>query len=332
MPSPAVEISGLVKAYGAVRAVDGLNLAADAGRITAVLGPNGAGKTTAIECAEGLRSPDAGTVRVLGLDPVRDGAGLRARVGVMLQDGGLPSGAPSLACLRHVAAMYARPRGIEELSERLGLEAFARTTVRRLSGGQRQRLALACAVVGRPEVVFLDEPSAGLDPQGRRAVWDLVAELRAVGVCVVLTTHLMEEAEALADQVVIVDHGRVIAGGSPAELRAAGGPPGIRFTGPPGLAAALTRDVPGVVVEEVDGGAYLARPPTTGTTDAAAGAAGPDGVDPGGADPGGDGAVAARIAALTAWGASHGILLTEFATGSRTLEDVFLDLTGRALR
>lgn len=332
MPSPAVEISGLVKAYGAVRAVDGLTLEADAGRITAVLGPNGAGKTTAIECAEGLRSPDAGTVRVLGLDPVRDGAGLRARVGVMLQDGGLPSGAPALACLRHVAAMYARPRDIGELSERLGLAAFARTPVRRLSGGQRQRLALACAVVGRPEVVFLDEPSAGLDPQGRRAVWDLVAELRAAGVSVVLTTHLMEEAETLAHHVVIVDHGRIIAEGSPADLRAAEGPPGIRFTGPPGLAAALTRDVAGVVVEEVDGGTYLARLLTTGTTDATAGAAGRDGARPGGADPGGDSAVAARIAALTAWGAANGFLLTGFASGSRTLEDVFLDLTGRELR
>ncbi len=324
MPRPAVEISGLVKAYGAVRAVDGLTLAADAGRITAVLGPNGAGKTTVIECAEGLRSPDAGTVRVLGLDPVRDGAGLRARVGVMLQDGGLPSGAPSLACLRHVAAMYARPRDIGELSGRLGLETFARTTVRRLSGGQHQRLALACAVVGRPEVVFLDEPSAGLDPQGRRAVWDLVSELRAAGVSVVLTTHLMEEAETLADHVVIVDHGRVIAEGSPADLRAAGGPPGIRFAGPPGLAAAIARDVPGVLVEEVDGGEYVAH--------LAPGAAGA--VDPGRTAPGreADGRVAALIATLAAWGASNGFLLTGFATGSRTLEDVFLDLTGRALR
>jgi len=327
VPSPAVEFSGLVKAYGAVRAVDGLTLAADSGRITAVLGPNGAGKTTAIECAEGLRSPDAGTVRVLGLDPVRDGAGLRARVGVMLQDGGLPSGAPTLACLRHVAAMYARPRDIDELSERLGLEAFARTTVRRLSGGQRQRLALACAVVGRPEVVFLDEPSAGLDPQGRRAVWDLVAELRAAGVSVVLTTHLMEEAETLADHVVIVDHGRVIAEGSPADLRAAGGPPGIRFAGPPGLASALTRDVPEVVVEEIGGGAYLARP-VAAESQGVSRAAGRDDTEPGG----GDRDVAARIAALTAWGASHGILLTEFTPGSRSLEDVFLDLTGRALR
>ena len=324
MPRPAVEISGLVKAYGAVRAVDGLTFSAAAGRITAVLGPNGAGKTTAIECAEGLRSPDAGTVRVLGLDPVRDSAGLRARVGVMLQDGGLPSGAPSLACLRHVAAMYARPRDIDELSERLGLEAFARTTVRRLSGGQRQRLALACAVVGRPEVVFLDEPSAGLDPQGRRAVWDLVAELRAAGVSVVLTTHLMEEAETLADHVVIVDHGRVIAEGSPADLRAAGGPPGIRFTGPPGLAAAIGRDVPGILVEEVGGGGYVAHldPDAAGEGDLVRHAPGNDA----------DGRVAALIATLAAWGASNGFLLTGFATGSRTLEDVFLDLTGRALR
>ncbi len=313
MPAPAVEIVDLVMSYGDVRAVDGLSLVAEAGRVTAVLGPNGAGKTTAIECCEGLRIPDAGQIRVIGLDPVRHAEQVRARIGVMLQDGGLPSGAPALACLRHVAAMYARPRDVEELTARLGLAAFARTTVRRLSGGQRQRLALACAVVGRPEVAFLDEPTAGLDPQGRHAVWDLVTELRSDGVAVVLTTHLMEEAETLADAVAIVDHGRVIAEGSPTSLRTAGGAGGLRFAGPPGLAEAMTRDLGDVVVSEVAPGAYVASSSS-----------------PGGEDD--DAATASRIAALSAWGARRGALLTGFAAGARTLEDVFLDLTGRDLR
>src|SRR5690606_39108299 len=169
----AVRVRGLVKRYDGRAVVDGLELAARPAAVTAVLGPNGAGKTTTVECCEGLRSPDAGTVRVLGLDPVADAAALRPRVGAMLQDGGLPTGVRAMEMLRHVSRMYAAPRDVDELAERLGLHAFARTTVRRLSGGQRQRLALAAAVVGGPEVVFLDEPSAGMDPQSRRAVWDL---------------------------------------------------------------------------------------------------------------------------------------------------------------
>jgi ABC-2 type transport system ATP-binding protein len=173
----AVEVRGLVKRYDGRAVVDGLDLVARQGAVTAVLGPNGAGKTTTIECCEGLRSPDGGSVRVLGRDPVADARALRPRVGVMLQDGGLPTGVRALELLRHVAAMYATPRPVDELAERLGLHGFARTTVRRLSGGQRQRVALAAAVIGRPDVVFLDEPSAGMDPQSRRAVWDLVPEL-----------------------------------------------------------------------------------------------------------------------------------------------------------
>ncbi len=165
MPAPAVLVHDLVKRYDGRAVVDGVSLTAERGAITAVLGPNGAGKTTTVECCEGLRSPDAGRVEVLGLHPLTDARELRPRVGVMLQDGGLPTGVRALEMLRHVASMYARPRDVGELTERLGLESFARTTVRRLSGGQRQRLALAAAIVGRPEVVFLDEPSAGMDPQ-----------------------------------------------------------------------------------------------------------------------------------------------------------------------
>ncbi|WP_268532960.1 ABC transporter ATP-binding protein [Cellulomonas sp. CW35] len=305
----AVEISGLVKRYGDRAVVDGLDLVARPGAVTAVLGPNGAGKTTTIECCEGLRRPDAGTVRVLGLDPVDDARELRPRVGVMLQDGGLPTGVPAAQMLEHVARMYADPRPLDELAERLGLGSFARTTVRRLSGGQRQRLALAAAVVGRPQVAFLDEPSAGMDPQSRHAVWQLVRELRDEGVAVVLTTHLMDEAEDLADHVVVVDHGKVIAQGSVRDLVSSGDDRTLRLDATPGLdvvalTAALTADGPGVTTTETSPGSY-----------AVVGTVGPT-----------------TVAALTRWLAEQDVLATRLTVGRRTLEDVFLDLTGRTLR
>ena len=315
----AVEVRGLVKRYDGRAVVDGLDLVARPGAVTAVLGPNGAGKTTTIECCEGLRSPDGGTVRVLGRNPVADARALRPRVGVMLQDGGLPTGVRALELLRHVAAMYAAPRPVDELAERLGLHGFARTTVRRLSGGQRQRVALAAAVVGRPDVVFLDEPSAGMDPQSRRAVWDLVRELRADGVAIVLTTHLMDEAADLADHVNVVDRGRVIASGSVRELTdgVASGPGTLRIEARPGLDLAGLRDALPTgpsddggggaspwIVAEAEPGVYTVNGP----------------VDP------------AAVAAVTAWLADRGVLARSVTTGRRTLEDVFLDLTGRNLR
>src|SRR5690606_21085033 len=171
-------------------------------QVTAVPGPNGAGKPTTLECLIELRRAHGGTIRALGLDPRRDAALLRTRTGVMPQDGGLPLGARAGHGRRHIAALHAAPRPLDELVERLALGEFLRTTVRHLSGGQRQRLALAVALVGRPELVLLDEPSAGMDPQSRRVVWDFVSELRDDGVAVLLTTHLMDEAEALADAVV----------------------------------------------------------------------------------------------------------------------------------
>lgn len=299
----------LSKTYDGRAVVDDLSLEAHPGTVTAVLGPNGAGKTTTIECCEGLRRPDGGEVTVLGHDPQLDSAALRARVGVMLQDGGLPSGARALEVLRHVSSMYANPRPIDELVERLGLATFGRTTVRRLSGGQRQRLALAVAVVGRPELVFLDEPSAGMDPQSRHAVWDLVRELRADGVAVVLTTHLMDEAESLADTVYVVDHGRVVAQGATHDLLA-GREEIIRAEARPGLdtddaTAAMVQitDSPWAVCEDPPG-TYVLRGTVT-----------PD-----------------ALAATTSWLAREGVLAHRITTGRRTLEDVFLDLTGRSLR
>ena len=201
--------------------------------MTSILGPNGAGKTTTIEICEGYRQADGGTVRVLGLDPARDAHALRPRVGVMLQAGGVPPAVPAGEYLRLLSRFHAHPLDPAGLLGRVGLTDAARTPYKRLSGGQQQRLALAAAVIGRPELVFLDEPTAGMDPQARHATWDLIGELRAPGVTVILTTHYMEEAEQLSDQVAIIDHGRLVAGGTPAEL--CGGAGQLRFRAEAGL-------------------------------------------------------------------------------------------------
>jgi len=305
-PPPAVAITGLVKRYGAKTAVDELSLTVERGAVTAVLGPNGAGKTTTIEICEGYRRADAGEVRVLGLDPVRDAAALRPRIGVMLQSGGVYSGARAEEMLRHVAALHAHPLDVPMLIERLGLDSCGRTTYRRLSGGQQQRLALAIAVVGRPELVFLDEPTAGLDPHARLATWDLVRELRADGVSVVLTTHLMDEAEKLADDIAIVDAGRVIAFGSPRALCHDGAENSLRFAGPAGLdVASLLNALPlGSKAFEVSPGAYRIE---------------------GSIDP-------QLLATVTSWCAQHGVMPERLTVEQRSLEDVFMELTGREMR
>ncbi|MFG2331354.1 ABC transporter ATP-binding protein [Streptomyces sp. NPDC048604] len=301
-----VQVRSLVKRYGTKTAVDGLDLDVRGGTVTAVLGPNGAGKTTTLETCEGYRRPDAGTVRVLGLDPVAQGEALRPRIGVMLQSGGVYSGARADEMLRHTARLHAHPLDVDALIERLGLGSCGRTTYRRLSGGQQQRLALAMAVVGRPELVFLDEPTAGLDPQARRATWDLVRELRADGVTVVLTTHFMDEAEELADDVAIIDAGRVAVQGSPEELCRGGAENTLRFTGRPGLdLGSLLKALPdGAQAAEPTPGSYR----ITGT------------VDP------------QLLATVTTWCAQHGVMPEGIAVERHTLEDVFLELTGRELR
>ena len=318
-------MTGLVKSYGATPAVRGLDLAAPAGALTAVLGPNGAGKTTTVECCEGLRRPDAGSVRVLGLDPVADARALRPRVGVMLQDGGLPSTVPAGEVLAHVSRMYVAPRDVAALAARLGIDAFARTTVRRLSGGQRRRLALATAVVGRPEVLLLDEPTAGLDPQARLAVWDLVAELRGEGTTVLLTTHQIAEAQTLADHVVVVDHGRALVAGTPAELVGDDGVVRLSVRGAvPDVAAR------GLAAALADGG--FTAPAAAGERAAASAGGIAVTVTTAGelevrapADP-------ALLHAVTGWARDAGLLVTAMDAGRRTLEDVVLDLTGRELR
>jgi ABC-2 type transport system ATP-binding protein len=303
----AVEVSNLVKAYGGRRAVDDLSLTVERGSVLALLGPNGAGKTTTIEICEGFRRPDAGAVRVLGLDPIADGAELRPRVGVMLQDGvGGYTGARAVELLRLFASYATHPHDPDALLAGVGLSDAATTPVKRLSGGQQQRLSLALALVGRPELVFLDEPTAGMDPHARRATWDFIRKLRADGVSVVLTTHFLDEAEQLADSVVVIDNGRVVASGSPAELTRAGAEGQIRFRATPGLRlVSLIAALPdGTNAIEEEPGHYL----VTGD------------VNP------------QLLASLTAWCAGQGVLAENLSVERRSLEDVFLDLTGRELR
>ncbi|MEU0986929.1 ABC transporter ATP-binding protein [Streptomyces sp. NPDC005953] len=303
---PVVQIRGLTKRYGSKTAVNGLDLDVFPALVTAVLGPNGAGKTTTIEICEGYRRADSGTVRVLGLDPIADAARLRARIGVMLQSGGVYSGARADEMLRHMAKLHAHPLDVDALIERLGLGGCGRTTYRRLSGGQQQRLALAMAVVGRPELVFLDEPTAGLDPQARRSTWDLVRELRSDGVSTVLTTHFMDEAEQLADDVAIIDAGQVIAQGSPEQLCRGGAENTLRFTGRPGLdVGSLLKALPdGTEAIELTPGAYRIS-----------GEVGPQ-----------------LLATVTSWCAQHGVMPDGISVERHTLEDVFLELTGKELR
>ena len=307
MGEAALEVRDLVKSYGAQRAVDGLSLSVERGELLALLGPNGAGKTTTIEICEGFRTPDAGQVRVMGFDPIREGAALKPLVGVMLQDG--VGGYPSARAgeLLELFASYARhPHDPARLLDMVGLEAARGTQVRRLSGGQKQRLSLALALVGRPAMVFLDEPTAGMDPQARRGTWDLIRQLRADGVSVVLTTHFLDEAEQLADQIAVMASGRLVAVGTPAELTRSGAEGQIRFRAPHGLRLTSLVDALPVgthALEEAPG-----RYVVTGE------------VNP------------QLLAALTAWCASIDVLAEEVTVERRSLEDVFLELTDGELR
>ncbi len=306
--SPAVEIDGLVMAYGDKVAVDGLSLEVPRGSVTAVLGPNGAGKTTTLETCEGYRVPQRGTVRVLGLDPQRDRAELLPRIGVMLQSGGAWSGVRAVEMLEHMASLHAHPLDTGMLVDRLGLADCGRTPYRRLSGGQKQRLGLAIALVGRPELVFVDEPTAGMDPQARRTTWEMLEEVRADGVTVVLTTHHMDEAEHLADRIHIIDRGTLIASGTPAELTRGGRSATIRLVVnrpfPDGAPESLRAELgPLTEVRQLDDVSMLIHGPADATT----------------------------LGRVSRWCEQHDVLPQTLTLGQRTLEDVFLELTGRAL-
>jgi ABC-2 type transport system ATP-binding protein len=215
---PAIEVRGLVKRYADRAVVDDLSLDVAAGEIVAVLGPNGAGKTTTVETIEGLRRPDGGSVRVLGTDPWGAGRDHRARVGVQLQDGGFDIRARPLETLHQYAAFHGDPLDASGLLERVGLTATARTPYRRLSGGERQRLGLAVALIGRPDVLLLDEPTAGMDPEARAITRDLIAAERARGAAILLTSHDLVDVERLADRVAIIVAGRIVATGTTAKL------------------------------------------------------------------------------------------------------------------
>ena len=304
--SCAVSVDGAVKRYGEITAVDGLSFEVGRAEVVALLGPNGAGKTTTVEMCEGFSAPDAGSVRVLGLDPIADTDALRPRIGVMLQGGGAYPGSKAGEMLDLVASYSANPLDPQWLLNTLGLQDARRTPYRRLSGGQQQRLALACALVGRPEMVFLDEPTAGMDAQARHLVWELIDALRRDGVGVLLTTHMMDEAEQLADRLVIIDHGRIVAEGTPAEVTSAGAEGRLHFTAPPKLDLGLLENAlpEGFSPQETTPGSYLLRGDITPQV----------------------------LATLTAWCARIDVLPTDIRIDQRRLEDVFLELTGRELR
>jgi ABC-2 type transport system ATP-binding protein len=302
---PAVLLDGVFKRYGSRTVLDGVSLEVRRGEVVAVLGPNGAGKTTAVEIVEGYRDRDGGQVRVLGADPAIGGRALRARVGLMLQDGGVDRRARPRETLAQYARFHADPRDPDELLRLVGLETVARTAYRRLSGGERQRLGLAMALVGRPEVVILDEPTAGMDPEARAATRRIIADLRDEGAAILLTSHDLADVERSADRIAVLVGGRVVASGSPHELMAAV-TPSLRISldrplDPAGIAA--LGDAVGGSVVALEAGRYRI-----------------DGVS----------ASPTTIAAVTSWCAAADRRIVELTTVGGSLEDAYLELVGEA--
>ncbi len=300
-------IRGLHKAFGEVRAVDGIDLEVGPGECFGLLGPNGAGKTTTIEICEGLTTPDAGTVELLGRNWQQNADELRQLIGIQLQETQFPEKLTVEEVLRLFRSFYRRGMTLDEAIALAQLEEKRQARVGGLSGGQKQRVAMATALVGDPEFLFLDEPTTGLDPQARRHVWDLVERLKQAGRTIILTTHYMEEAERLCDRVAIMDHGRVIALGTPNELIATvGGEDIVEFAvGSSGNAVAeALKAIPGVQSHRMDGALHQLSVSELHT------------------------AVPRIFAALE----QQGLHLSEFRTHSATLEDVFVRLTGRNLR
>jgi len=301
---PAVACDGVVIRYGNTLAVDRLTLTGRAGTVVALLGPNGAGKTSTVEALEGYRRVAAGSARVLGLDPIADHAALVPHIGVMLQKGGVYPMLGPAQVLHLFARYYDDAEDPDALLDLVGLSEVSRTPWRRLSGGEQQRLSLALALVGKPSVLFLDEPTAGVDPEGRLVVRDIIAAQRDKGICVILTTHELAEAERLADHVVIIDHGRVLAEGSPAQLASGTADGSVRFSTRPAIdTAALAVAIgTGTVVHEERPGSYRLLAP--------AGAPGP-----------------AVVASLAGWLAERDLFLGDLRTG-QSLEEAYLAITG----
>jgi ABC-2 type transport system ATP-binding protein len=309
--APAMLLRGLRKAFADVVAVDGLDLEVARGECFGLLGPNGAGKTTTIEICEGLTAADSGTVQLLGFDWTTGSAALRQRIGIQLQETQFPEKATVEEILRLFRSFYHHGIPVDELIGTAQLEEKRKARVGTLSGGQKQRLAMACALVGDPELLFLDEPTTGLDPQARRHLWDLVEQLKQAGHTIILTTHYMEEADRLCDRVAIMDHGRVIAQGTTPELVALVGADHIvefavtgHHTAAPQVNVALLTAIPGIQSHRVDAGLHQLSVSELHV------------------------AVPRIFDALEA----QGLHLSEFRTHSATLDDVFLALTGRTLR
>ena len=304
-PSPAIRVSGLHKRYGDTVAVKSLDLEVRRGECFGLLGPNGAGKTTTIEILEGLTPRDAGEVEVLGMTWEREGDRIRGRLGVQLQESEFPDRATVIELVRLFRSFYPAGRDPDALLAMVQLEEKRDTQVRNLSGGQRQRLSVACALAGSPELLFLDEPTTGLDPQSRRQLWDVCEAFRAAGGTILLTTHFMDEAQALSDRIAILDHGEVIAQGTPVELiRGLGGEHVIEFTATVAVDEARLQAIPGAT-------RVVRRDDSTLLT---------------------VGDLARALPALMAAIAEAGGELSSLNTHQATLEDVFLALTGRALR
>jgi ABC-2 type transport system ATP-binding protein len=303
--TPAVSVENLGKAYGGRWVVDSLSFSVERGEVFALLGPNGAGKTTTIEILEGYRAPDRGSARVLGLDPVRDHAKLMRRAGLMLQQGGIYPSIRVREVLRLFAHFYPDALDPEQLLDDFGLKEVAGSRYRQLSGGQQQRLSLALALIGRPELVFLDEPTGGMDPQARRATWEIIRSLKARGVTVLLTTHFMDEAEELADRVAIIDHGRLLALDQPSALQRGGPASQVSLTARAGVDLSRLAALPSArAVREERLGRYAIE-----TDDA--------------------GALLVELAAALR---DAGVLPEEIRVGVESLEDVFLRLTGSEMR
>ena len=301
----AIVVDNFSKSYDSRRVVDQLRFTVHSGEVFALLGPNGAGKTTTVETLEGYRIPDQGSVRVLGLDPVREAQTLKPQIGVMLQQDGLYPGLTAREVLYLFAGYYQHAQDVATLLERVGLTSAAKTRCRRLSGGQKRRLALAVALIGKPRLLFLDEPTAGMDPQARLATWEIIRELKQQGATVLLTTHLMDEAERLADRVAIIDHGRLIALDTPEQMTGVQNATVVRFVATAGLDCTKLAALPSAKkAEEVRSGSYIIETES----------------------------IPVLLAELTAWLRDNNITLSELRVGHGSLEELFLRLTGTEVR
>jgi ABC-2 type transport system ATP-binding protein len=308
----AVRVQDVRKRYGTREILTGVSFDVHRGELFSLLGPNGAGKTTTVEIVEGYRRPDGGSVRVLGLDPMRDGARLRPRIGLMLQEGGIDNRTTPREVLRLYARFYRDPEDPDSMLETVDLERAAGTRYRRLSGGERQRLSLALALLGRPELLVLDEPTAGMDPAAKQATRNRIAALRRAGTTILLTTHELVDVERLADHVAVLDRGRLVAYGTPAELTGSGAPR-IRFRLSRALATGDATDL-AAVATRLAGGAPRLVPAGVGAAYEIQGLATPP-------DP-------PLVAALASWCAERGLLLTELRLGAASLEERYLELVG----